>query len=72
MIGLRKMIMIKKIIEKYQIWRMGKIPFLAICIDCDYTGITKRKFASLFSPVIIGKIWTGAGTCLSCAGYEEE
>ncbi len=60
-----------KRIYKYQNWRMGKVPFFAICLDCDYEGITKREFASLLSPVIIGKIWTGAGTCLSCASYEE-
>ena len=52
---------------KYWDWRMGIVPLFAICIDCDYKGITKRKFASLLSSQIIGKIFTGAGTCITCA-----
>jgi|21_taG_2_1085346.scaffolds.fasta_scaffold68435_4 hypothetical protein len=57
----------KKLLYAYQEWRLSIVPLFAICIDCEYKGITKRKFASLLSSQIIGEIFTGAGTCITCA-----
>lgn len=54
----------------YQEWRLSQIPFFAICLDCGKKGRTKRKFVSLLSTQVVGKLFTGAGTCIRCASYQ--
>jgi len=59
----------RKISDAIQIWWLDVQPPRAICFDCGTKGAT-TKFYSLVAGRVKGKWFTGLGTCLSCAGFD--
>ena len=53
-------------------WWYDQQPPFGICIDCETTGLTALRFASLMPGRGEGHPLTGAGTCVECSSHDRD